>query len=304
MAVGDFITATDYNTIRSKVSSVLGNGSISYGYGQTVQSSTVAVGNTVTKTQWDALRWDLYNALFHQTGTVPSITQVAVGDVIQFGAGFPNNQYNTLADTAVTNRFNLGTGQYVTEVKGSVSKTDSWYSNVSSTVTVTFPTQYHANHFFNSGGKVRFTSTRTGGSAVAQNSSWSNILASAGTQAFSATTTLNLYNLTSSDQTFYTLSGSSPYSSNTYRIQARCNVANNSGGTANVITFTVSWIDNYVDSGPATPENPAPGDLVDGTLTLDVDQIRATGTLQPAPATGSFTISGPSGYTISAISGT
>lgn len=279
----------------------MSDGAGNTGYGQTTFSSAVATGNTITKAQWDALRYDIYNALYHQTGSVPSIVQVAAGDVVRFGASNPNTQYSTLADTATTNRFDIGTGQFLTEVKGSVTRTDSWYSSVSSTVVVTFSTQYHCNHFFNSGGKVRFASSRTGGASVAQNTAWSNLLATAGTQLFSATSTLNLYNLTSSPQTFYTVSSSSPYSANTYRIQASCNVANNAGGTANILTFNVSWIDNYVDPGPSTPENLPPGDLVDGTLSLYVDQIRAYGNLQPS---GIFTIAGPSGYTVSAISGT
>ena len=299
MASGDFIAAADYNAIRTKVNTVLGVGSSSYGYGQTVQSTAVAAGNTFSKTQWDALRYDIYNCLYHQTGTVPSLVQVNSGDVIRFGASHPNNAYDTAANTATTNRFNLGTGQYVTENQGSTSKTDSWYSSVSATVTVNFTSATVARHFFNAGGKIRFSSTRTGGTSVAQNTSWSNLLSSVGTRAFDGNTgSVNFYTLTGSYQTFYTLAGSTPYTSNSFSLDALCNVSNNSSGTATQITFRARWVDNYTDPG-----TPAPGDMVDGTLTLNVDQIRATGYMYPQPAAGNFTITGPSSYTLSAITG-
>ena len=51
--------------------------------------------------------------------------------------------------------------------------------------------------------------------------------------------------------------------------------------------------------GGGTPAIP-PGDLVDGTLTLTVDQVRPSGFLQPS---GTFTTVGPSSSSLSAISG-
>lgn len=300
MPVSDIISATDYNTIRNKVINVLGTGSGNSGYGQTIQSSAVASGTIVTKAQWDALRFDLYNILYHQTGVTPALVQLSNNAVIRYGAGHPNNSYDTFADTAVGNRFDVGPGQYLTEARASRSRTDSWTSSVSCTVTVTFNTSNEARFFFNSGGKIRFTSQRTGGSGTAQNSAWSNVLSTAGTQSFGGNTpSINFYTLTSSPQTVYNLSSSSPYSANQYTITAFCNVSNNSAGTANVITFTVTWTDAYQDL-PASPENPPPGDLVDGTLSLDVDQIRAYGNLQPS---GIFTINQPSSVAISTITG-
>lgn len=47
-------------------------------------------------------------------------------------------------------------------------------------------------------------------------------------------------------------------------------VANTSSITANSIIFTVLWSDGYTD--PPYAENPPPGDLVNGTLTLTVDE--------------------------------
>jgi len=304
MAIGNFISASDYNAIRNKIINVVGPGAGNSGYGQTLQSSAVATGNVVTKAQWDALRFDIYNALFHQTGSVPIITQVSTSDVIRYGAANPNFQYDTLADTAIANRFNLGAGRFVTENKGTNSTSVSWSASQSCTLTVTFGTANDARYFFNSGGKIRFTSSRTGGSSTAQNSSWSNLLTTVGTQAFGGNSpSVNFYSLTNSYQTFYTLTASSPYASNVYRLEALSNVADNSTGTANILTFRITWTDAYVDpdvlAGRPPTLNP-PGDVVDGTLSLNVDQIRPVGTLQPS---GTFTITGPSLYSFSSFSG-
>jgi hypothetical protein len=166
---------------------------------------------------------------------------------------------------------------------------------------VTFSTADQARHFFNSGSKIRCTSSRTGGTASPQNSSWSNILDSAGTVAFGGNTAvLNFYNLTNSYQTFYnlTVSAAYSYSGNQYRIEVTSNIADNSLGGATTLTFRVTYTDSYTYIGTGSPSIP---DNVDGTLTLVVNELRASGTLQPL-GTGPFVITRPS-YSISGISG-
>ncbi len=39
MAVNDLIKTTDYNNLRANIIDIIGNGSATYGYGQTLQSS-------------------------------------------------------------------------------------------------------------------------------------------------------------------------------------------------------------------------------------------------------------------------
>jgi hypothetical protein len=304
MAIGDFISATDYNTIRTKIQNVMAIGAGNFGYGQTTFSSLISAGNSVTKNQWDALRYDIYNAILHQTGSAPSLTTVSVGDVIRYGASQPNFQYDTIADQATANRFNLGTGQFVTEAINTTSFSSSWYQSVSSTTSITFATAEQARFFFNAGGKIRFASSRTGGNGEAQNTSWSNLLSSAGAQAFAGSLAgVNFFSLTSSFQTFAEISGSSAYSNNKWRLEASCNVSSNTLGTANIVNFRITWLDAYTDpptGGGFSPGSFPPGDLVDGTLTLTVDQVRPAGFLQPS---GTFTTIGPTTATVGAISG-
>ena len=296
---GLIIEAVDYNTIRTKIIGIMGTGAGQSGYGQTLLSSSVAFGNTVTKAQWDNLRFDIFNARLHQDGLSPTIVTATSGQPVRFGAGHPNNQYNTQADTAVANKFNIGTGQFVIESATSATRTTAWNSSLTATVTVTFSTAEQARYFFNSGSKIRCVSSRTGGTGSPQNSSWSNILDTAGTVAFGGNTSgLNFYNLTSSYQTFYNLTTSAPYTGNQYRIEVVSNIADNSVGGATVLTFRVTYTDTYTYTGSGGTTFP---DNVDGTLTLTVDELRASGTLQPL-GTGPFVLTRPS-YSISGISG-
>ena len=302
------IAATDYNAIRNKIIAILGTGSGQQGYGQPVASSGLFAGNNITKSQWDLLRYDLVNTKVHQDGVLPSIVTVSSGDVIGYGAGYSNTNYDTIAEQSILNRFNIGEGQSVLSLAtmtgetapGVISRTGSWSTQSQCTLTVTFATSNNARYFFNSGGKIRFTSSRTGGVISAQNTQWTNLLSTtAGTINFGAQTpaTVNFYTLTTSYQQWYTVSASSPYAANFYRIEALCNCTDptNTNGTASVVTFRITWGDSYLDVDPSPP-----GDLVDGTLSLTVEEFKAAGSLTPS---GSFSITSPS-YSISAITAT
>lgn len=311
MPAGDLISASDYNNIRKKVSAVMGTGrdpsnpslflyDASHGYGQTVISSDVSTASTVTKNQWDQLRFDIYNALFHQTGTAPTITQVNSGDVITFGVSQPNSQYDTLATTARTNRYNLGTGQFgETTGVATVSRTGDW--GVSSTVILTadFGSANTARYFFNSGGQIKIRASRTGGDSTSQNSNWSSFLTNVGTRAYGANNTaLNYYSLTNSPQQFYTTTyGSTVYTNNRFSLDAYCDIANNSSGGARYVYIRVRLQDIYQDPDDTAPSGPGqrtpPNDIVNGTLTITADELKATGVLQPSPATGNFTVTSP-----------
>jgi len=320
MPTGDIILAKDYNDIRTKVVNILGKtsdgSSGSSGYGQTVLSSPVNLEAKVTKQQWDLLRFDLYNVLFHQNGTAPSIVQPAVESVITYGVSQPNNRYDILVNTAITNRFNVGPGQFQETFEvAKTTRTTAWNTSISSTLTAEFTSADAARYFFNSGGQIKVRCSRSGGAGTQQNSSWTTILNFAGTRSFGAQIPntgftpmdgTNFYRLTNTFQRFYTTTGSSPYASNRYSLDARCDVANNSGGTARFVYIRIVLDDPYVDPPvgipPASTADVGPEDVVDGTLTAIVDEVRATGILQPAPSTGNFTITSPT-YSISAFAG-
>ena len=167
-----------------------------------------------------------------------------------------------------------------------------------------------ARYWFNSGGQIRVSASRSGGTAVSQNTSWTSLLSSAGTQQFGGANPgtgtfpsdgLNWYRTTSTFQTYYTATASSPYGANNYQLQARClDQPSNSSGLASQLEIRVLFTDGYVDPGiapqfpgpqAATPAMFPPGDAVDGTLTVNVSSLYATGIM--VPASQLFTVVNP-----------
>jgi hypothetical protein len=305
MPVYDTISVLDYNNIRNIINPVLGTGSGTTGYGQTTLANTTVIGDAVSKSQWDRLRFDIVNSIVHQSGALPSIVIINEGDTISYDASQPNYQYLTLANQANTNRFDLGAGQYATETKATGSYTPTWQNSISTSFTVTFTDGNAARYFFNSGGKIRFASSFTPRISNPQNNAWQTLLSNMGTISFGATSpAVNFYSLTSSTQTFYTLASTS-YTSNRINLKASCNVPSNASGGATVITFTVEWVDSYVDpdiiSGHPATDNPPDG-TVQGTTALTISQLRATGALYPDLVANSFSITSPT-YSPITISG-
>ena len=336
MPVNDIITQAEYNNIRNKVVGILGTGSSNSGYGQRLNSTAVIEGNRVTINEWANLRFDIINAWVHQVGTTPTTVAIAVGNTVRFSAvDAPVTTYDALANTIVTNKFNLGTGQSAVSVPAGspVSKTwtgvgsDVWTSSISCTINLQWSNPDQARYFFNTGGQIRITSSRSGGSlGTSQNTAWTTTLTSAGTQSFggnnpgTGTTPANgqnWYRLTDAFQQYYSLASSTPYGSNSYRLEARVtDVANNSAGGAASAQILVRFVDDYVDPGVAagstffpgfTPDQPGgggsgqqtataadfpPGDAVDGTFSIAVSLVYATGILVPT-GIGSFTVTQP-----------
>ena len=298
MTIGTSIFASQYVAIQDKAESLLGAGSTTKGYGQTVQSADVFVGNIITKAQWDLLRFDVINIKMHQDGVMPAVVQVATGDAIGFGPGSPNTNYDILLEQAIVNKFVLADNQSVVTAKVTETYSPPWSTQAQTTLTCVFADATTARYFFNSGGKIRITSTLAAtGTPTAQVTAWVNFLASVGTRSFGAATdpTVNYYTLTDVYQIFYQSSLSSPYSANNYRLEARTNVANNSTGTASQVQIRITLSDTYTDTGPEP--NPPPGDSVVGTLTVNVAEVKASGLLQPS---GNFTVTGPT-YSLSSI---
>lgn len=310
MAVNDIIKEADYNTIRNNLVSVMGTGVSNYGWGQNARilSSAVAVGDRVSINDWGKLRYDIINAYNHLYGTTPTTAQALEGGTIRYSSTFtpdtgtidsPVTQYANWVNTISANRFLVGTGQSATTVAVDRSFTVSFTTTASCVVEVKFNTADEARYFFNSGAVVRITSSKTNSTVDAQNNAWVSLLSSAGTQTFGANTPgtgtspangQNWYRMTNVDQQWYSVASSSPYGSNTYKIYSRCNVANNSNGTAAIGYFLVQFNDGYTDPGPGGP--PFTGDAVNGTFRVSVDCVYPSGIMSP-PGTGNFTVTLP-----------
>jgi hypothetical protein len=311
------IAAADYNYLRTEIRVILDDlgrdnpaARSSAGYGQVMRSSAVTAGNTITRQQWENLRFDLLNVGLHQLGSIPSISEVV--DPIRYTATTPNFRFQDLASSYFNTRFLIGTGRSVINQAASISREGVWTTQCSTTLIVNFPgyirsdstvipAAEHARYFFNAGGKIRFISSRTGGAITVQNASWSSLLSAVGTVQFGGNITdpLGFYKLTVSDQELFRGSPSVPYLSNEYVILARCNNNNNAAGGATQITFTVIWSDAYTDPDlvSGSPQTFPPNDEIDGTLSLTIEEQQPFGPMQP---TGTFVVPGPD-YSITPI---
>jgi hypothetical protein len=321
-AVNSKILKIDYNTIRDKVVAVLGSGSGNIGWGQQARIQSTAVGDDskVTINEWANLRYDVINAYKHIFGSNPTTAVVSEGQTIRYTSSFtpdtgtldvPQLQYDTWADTISTNRFTVAAGESATTGVISSSRTSSWSSQCQCTIQVYWTNANDARYWFNSGGQIRISASRSGGGAQPQNTSWTSLLSSAGTQSFGAAvpgigTTpndgANWYRTNNSFQTYYTATASSPYGSNNYQLQARCvDQPSNSSGAAFQLEIRVLFTDGYVDPGQY-PLNPSPDytDVVDGTLTVNVSSLYATGIM--VPSSQIFTVTNPI-IAVSAVTG-
>ncbi len=293
MAAGDQIDDINFNTLQDRVQLLLGTGTGSRGYGQTVQSADVFAGNTITAAQWNALRNDILSVRVHQDGNPPpGLTSITKGSPVNYSV-IPN--FDNVLSVADSNRFLIASGQSTVSTKGSQSVTATWSTQAQAVLTVTFGTSDQGRYFFNSGGKVRVSGSRTGGSTTSQNNAWTNFLANIGIVSFGAvnTTSVNYYNLTDAYQIYYQNSLSTPYSANYFRLEAKTNVVDNSGGTATQLDIRITLRDDHTALG-------AGPDSTDGTLSLAIEELKASGSLYP---TGTWNITSPS-YSLSAISTT
>ena len=259
---------SDYNTPQGTTANVWRTGTGSRGYGQGVYfSSSLSTTTTMGVTEWNNLRYDLFNVRAHQIGTNPAISiaassgsSIVSDDATNFGSYA--STYDTDRLTAHASRISTSTS--FNGMSSSMVRTTSWTSSVQCEFYQNFASPDIKRFFYNQGGKLRFTSTRTGGASTAQTLAWSTLLTNAGTYTFNATA---LEGLTSSYSVLYTGSASAPYTTSNYIIEAAT-----SGAT---VLFKITYVDPYSDPSPGNA--PLPEDIIDGTLTLSMDYQYATG---------------------------
>ena len=295
VSVGDSITAAQYNGLQSRVATIMGTGSGTNGYGQSLASSQVSAGSVITAAQFDNLRTDINKANNHQSGANASIGDIAAGQIIgadasgtSLGAlnvtteGF--NDYDVAVGVIETNKLLIDAGNSSVEAATNSQRTTPWGGGGGGTVdhvfTVTFANADARRHFFNSGGEVRFSATRTGGGG-SKDTDWTNMLTAMGTIKMNYTTTtatgtgtaqsIGNGDLTGTYQTIFEKSGSGLYAENLYRIRARQD-------STSVLRFEIQFQDNDLgdDQGGAGSTGPV-DENVTGTLTSTIQQLRATG---------------------------
>ena len=279
---GGLIQAADYNGFANDSANNVGNiwstGSGDKGYGQTAISN-VAVGGTVTATQWATLVNNIAAIANHQGTTITARTAPVTGNTITI-----LNNVATDINSITGSRGNaVASGTEVGTFSGTTSKTTATGSGTTAwtitfTHTVTFASAAATRYFFNAGGLIRlqygksstgtdhdpdwntlagecggiFFSGRVNGTtntiAGQAYTGTTRIGGTGGTQTTLATTT-GYYNLTpgAAATTIFQLNSTvSPYTPEFIRTT----VALNAGST--VLTFVTTWSDDGTSAAGTT----------------------------------------------------
>ena len=204
---GTRATATDYNNIQSSISTIMGVGSGTNGYGQPVLSSQVSPGAVISSTQWNNIRTDLVNARVHQTNTAVVDGLATIGantgtpwqtlQVITSSTAVSEairNQYNSFSSGVAANAAAAATGQLSAATGiSTTTRATQWGSPgalaISHVVTVTFAgytsgslTVTAADHmrcYFNAGGSLQVVTSLSGGTSASANTKdfdWKSML--------------------------------------------------------------------------------------------------------------------------------
>lgn len=296
VVAGDTIDDADFNNMRTNVNDLLGN-PVDHTLGTYTESSihgwkqggvgvnSASAGGLVYADNatggFKRLQDDVQAmcAFLGQTVRTGVGTDVSAGDTIS-ATTWSNTMLNI--KDCWDNRFSPASRTASTDA--SKTFTSTWTSSLNQETTWTFANETDARAFFNGGGQLGFSSSRSGGSSTTQNTNWTNLLNAMGdiymthntTYSSGGTGTSNgvgFYELTTSYQQCYIKYGSGSYASNYWRLLAKVNSITN----PTVITMKAEWRDPHTEgSGPLGPDGaPSTGDegfgndFIDGTMTLN-----------------------------------
>jgi len=325
---GDTILDDEYNTFVTgnaagtgdngvnNVNTLWGTGTLDKGYGETGSVlASVSAGSTITATQWNNFLDRIELIATHQGSTVTAYSTLSAGGTIAALATVATD----LA-TITTNRLDATASGATVTTSGASSTTASWTTSLNTTQRLTFASANALRYFFNAGGLIRMTFSRSGGTSNNKNTEWTNLCNDMGTIYFSGSTshtvngtaltgvtqvggaaggagsskaTLDVYNLTTSNQQLIIkYSDGAPYTANYITINAKADAA---AGSATWIELTTTFVDAAADTGnPAFPlggTDPASLDVVNGTLTSNLNFIYPSSTTLTSAAWGTPTIS-------------
>ena len=177
---GDEIDDADYDTLAAAIRAEWGVGSLDHGLGQSVINlAQVDELQDMTALQWNTAVQATNKMLQHQGQTPLSTASISPGDDIVVILGFAG---------AITTA-SLGMGQTALPLDlgtpTTASTTTAWGSkglrNLEFTHIVTFASANQARYFFNAGGKINLSFSRTGGTVSSLNTAWTNLCNACGT---------------------------------------------------------------------------------------------------------------------------
>lgn len=273
----DLIAAADFNNARTNVNTLLsgaadvtlGTFTLASTYGWNQGGAGVAAattGNNVTATGAGGFK-DLQDDVQAMCAFLGVTVRSGVGSDVTTADTITADTWNNLMlniKDCWDNRFSPNSRTASTDA--SVTRTTAWTNTLTQETTWTFANEGACRAFFNGGGAVGVSASRSGGSTHDQNTQWTNKLsalsdvwlyhdtttASAGTSAG-----IGFYELTTSyQQLVIYYGGASPYTSDYVKVDAKVDSTTN----PTVITIKMELLDagdNVLDQN------------VDGTLTIN-----------------------------------
>jgi hypothetical protein len=189
---------------------------------------------------------------------------------------------------------------YSTSTSTSKTYTSSWNTSLTQETTYTWGSEALLRAYFNGGGGIGFSSSRSGGSSTTQNTNWTDTLSAMGdlfmiyntaTGSSGTNAGVGLYELGTGYTTIWTKFGSGSYASNFFKMEAKVNSTTN----PTVVTLKATWSDPHAEGagalGPdgvaSTGDEAYGNDFIDGTMTLN-SRIKA-----PAASGSGFTFTSP-----------
>ena len=288
--VGQTIGEAEYTALRSGINTIMGtpagSGDTSTGYNQTISAPSVSVGDTITSTQWNALRTDIRKASAHQAGGSNAVA-LTLTDADTGITKVIHDEYESALSTVTTNRFLLATDQSTLATASNKTKTN-WNGVQIHDIELSWASANDFKAFWNAGGSLKVVTSLAYTGSEAKTLDWKNMIDNAPnvvinyTSAFAdgggsggTITDTGMYDLNTngSEVQIYQRGGATPYSENDYQIFIRY--------IANGIRVRIFFRDDDEGDRP-NPSPPAPfGPLVDepvqGTLTTTLYHRRATG---------------------------
>jgi hypothetical protein len=265
-STGSKIAASDYNAIQSIIASVMGAAGTTptYGYNQTLLSQQVTTGNKIHATDWQNLYTDISNAYAHQNGATPSSSILPLIEAGILITAATTTLFSTAATTCSTDRLSVATSNL--NVVAPTSETTLTYSSswgsgtagITTTVSLTWPSEISADAFFNTGGYITcaLAEPSTSGSL---NSAWNSFLSAFGTFEFSGSGCTK-----SGGQGTMTSVAYSAYTSNGITVMNAVSMGSSSSYPSDSMTMSVAKVTNGMSITISLYEPGAYGSLVAG----------------------------------------
>ena len=310
-SAGNVIVAGDYMSFRGanapsvsyissssatgKVAALIGVGYGDRGYGLTTTTLPAAISNTtiVTATMWNNLR-SAMSVLNTHTGSGLTLQPVlSIGNVVVANDGRSGLVNVSSLITALDNdRFNTGVGQSTSTVMITNVTNAAWTNSIYHEFTVVFGIEDRARYYFNSGGKIQLTASRTGGTVNSINTTLSSILTAMGTISINASSTsytgtggtvynIGYYGLTATFQTVFTMPGTGAFPNISYSVLARReNYTGANGANGSLVRVRAFFdISDYIS------------EIVDGATESEITSFRSAGAVTVTNPTFATTVS-------------